>query len=160
MRNLILALLLIATPALAEDPILPDPKITPGDALSVSAETICVPGYTGRVRNVSERKKLDVYSEYNVQAHTGKYEIDHLVSLELGGSNDITNLWPQSFMTYPWNAHVKDKLENKLHDLVCSGKISLDQAQKEIATDWIRSYCKYFNDATESCPTYMKGIQK
>jgi hypothetical protein len=38
--------------------------------------------------------------------------VDHLVSLEIGGANTVQNLWPQSYDTTPWNAHVKDKLEN------------------------------------------------
>jgi hypothetical protein len=44
-------------------------------------------------------------------------------------------LWPESYWTEPWNAHLKDKLEDRLHELVCSGQIPLEQAQKEIATD-------------------------
>jgi hypothetical protein len=57
-----------------------------------------------------------------------------------GGSNDIANLWPESYRTEPWNAHVKDKLEDKLHALVCAGKMSLPDAQKAIAGDWISAY--------------------
>ncbi len=53
------------------------------------------------------------------------------------------NLWPESFLTEPWNAHVKDKLENLLHRLVVSGKLDLKNAQREIATDWIATYKKY-----------------
>ena len=64
-------------------------------------------------------------------------EIDHIVSLELGGSNDIANLYPEE-ATLPANApgfHVKDKLENKLHDLVCGGTMTLRSAQRQIATN-------------------------
>ena len=49
-------------------------------------------------------------------------EIDHIVSLELGGSNDIANLFPEKADAHP-GYHVKDKLENKLHTLVCAGQI-------------------------------------
>ena len=71
--------------------------------------------------------------------------MDHLISLELGGSNSIKNLWPQSYETQPWNAHVKDALENELHDEVCSGRLDLATAQHDIATDWIAAYKKYFH---------------
>jgi hypothetical protein len=71
--------------------------------------------------------------------------VDHLISLELGGSNSIKNLWPQSYRTQPWNAHVKDTLENELHDEVCSGRLDLKTAQREIAGDWIAAYRKYFH---------------
>jgi hypothetical protein len=68
-----------------------------------------------------------------------------LISLELGGSNSIKNLWPQSYRTKPWNARVKDRLENRLHELVCSGQLDLATAQRDIATDWISTYKKYFH---------------
>jgi hypothetical protein len=68
-----------------------------------------------------------------------------LIPLELGGSNAVKNLWPQSFQTQPWNAHVKDQLENTLHRLVCAGKLDLNMAQRDIATDWIAAYRKYFH---------------
>jgi hypothetical protein len=60
-----------------------------------------------------------------------------------GGSNDIRNLWPESYRTEPWNAHVKDKLEDRLHELVCAGQIRLSEAQRAIATDWIAAYRRF-----------------
>ncbi len=136
-----------ATPgAQSDSPLRPDPNLTPGATLDVSVADISVPGYTKKVRNVPEAVKRQVYAEYGI-AHRqpGEYEVDHLISLELGGSNSIKNLWPQSYVTQPWNAHVKDDLENKLHDLVCSGQVPLATAQHDIATDWIAAYKKYFN---------------
>jgi len=62
-------------------------------------------------------------------------EIDHIVSLELGGSNDIANLFPEPG-SGPASYHVKDRLENRLHSLVCSGGISLHVAQAGIASHW------------------------
>ena len=53
-------------------------------------------------------------------------EIDHLISLEIGGSNDITNLWPQPFQG-TWNAHMKDALENYFHKSMCDGTMSMSQ---------------------------------
>ncbi len=125
-------------------PIVPDPAKTPGDTLAVTKADICVPGYSKKVRNVPEDVKKKAYGEYGITSHKpGEYEIDHLISLELGGSNSLKNLWPQSFVTTPYNAHVKDKLENKLHEKVCSGEIDLKEAQRLIATDWIGAYRKY-----------------
>jgi hypothetical protein len=86
--------------------------------------------------------KAEVYRGITHHA-AGEYEVDHLISLELGGSNDIKNLWPESYRTEPWNAHVKDKLEDRLHDLVCAGRISLAEAQRAIATDWIAAYRRF-----------------
>jgi hypothetical protein len=130
----------------ANSPLLPDPKMTPGATLPVATGDICVSGYSKKVRNVPNDVKEQVYAEYGITSHKpGEYEVDHLISLELGGSNSIKNLWPQSYVTQPWNAHVKDKLENELHNEVCSGKIDLPTAQHEIATDWIASYKKHFH---------------
>ncbi len=72
----------------------------------------------------------------------GPWEIDHVISLELGGSNDITNCGP-SRTTSRWAAHQKDALENRLHKLICAGRVSVEEAQHAIATDWVAAYAKY-----------------
>ncbi len=92
------------------------------------------------MRDVPESEKNDVYAEYGIKTHrTGEYEVDHLVSLELGGSNDIANLWPEAANPRP-GFHEKDQVENYLHDQVCSGAVPLDQAQYQIATNWLQVY--------------------
>ena len=134
--------------AAADDPlqpILPDPARTPGDVLDVTVSDICVSGYAHKVRNVPQAVKEQVYRSYGVRRRAPKqYEIDHLINLSIGGSNSARNLWPESFLTEPWNAHVKDALEVRLHDLVCHGRLDLATAQHEIATDWIAAYRKYY----------------
>jgi hypothetical protein len=125
-------------------PILPDTAKTPGATLDVTAADICVPGYSKKVRNVPVAVKRQVYALYGVRTHEpGEYEVDHLISLEIGGSNSIKNLWPQSFRTHPWNAHVKDALENELHRRVCAGTMELAKAQQVIAHDWVIGYRNY-----------------
>ncbi len=139
-------LLFLAQVVLADQPtpILPDPKLTPGDAFDVTAQDVCVPGYARKVRDVPQELKRQVYAEYGItEHHPGDYEVDHLISLELGGSNSIKNLWPESRRTSPWNAYVKDQLEDKLHELVCDGELDLKMAQREIAANWIEAYKKY-----------------
>jgi hypothetical protein len=85
---------------------------------------------------VSTSTKNRVYAEYGITDHpTGAYEVDHLISLELGGSNDIGNLWPEPY-SGPDNAHDKDVMENRLHDEVCSGQLTLAQGQGEIVHWW------------------------
>ena len=125
-------------------PLLPNGQLTPGDVLPSDTRMICQPGYTKTVRNVPSALKNQVYKEYGITSRApGEYEIDHLISLELGGSNSAKNLWPESFKTMPLNAHVKDALENKLHDLACSGRISMQEAQQAIAANWEAAYVKY-----------------
>jgi hypothetical protein len=92
-------------------PIVPDPKLTPGDTFDITAQDLCVPGYAKKVRNVPQEVRREVYREYGITSHgRGDYEVDHLISLELGGSNSIKNLWPESYRTSPWNDRVKDRL--------------------------------------------------
>jgi hypothetical protein len=146
MRLLTFVLLLsgVAQAINLQAPLVPDPARTPGDVLTSDPKIICVSGYTKTVRNVPQAVKEQVYRSYGILSReSGEYEIDHLVSLELGGSNSVRNLWPESFKTQPLNAHVKDALENKLHDLACAGTISFQTAQQAIATDWQGAYVKY-----------------
>ena len=145
--------------AFSSDPVRPDPKLTPGDWLKdVTVEQITQRGYAnklnGGARHVTTAEKRQVFINYfgSVPACPGNYEIDHLISLELGGSNDIKNLWPQSYLTTPWNSRVKDRLEDWMaarvrHSLASAGHGAatalLAQYQREIASDWIAAYQKY-----------------
>lgn len=162
MRNLIIALMLVPSVALAHpNPIKPDPHITPGEAdKNATLEMICTTGYSSTVRNVTETTKNKVFELYGMQRVRGLYEVDHLISLQLGGTNSIRNLWPQHYYTQPWNAKVKDALENHLRREICDGKISLQEAQKIIAEDWIKAYCTHYNKKPGSCIDYMKGTVK
>jgi len=122
---------------------LPDSACTPGAIIATATkDQICRPGYATSVRNVPDSVKNQAYAEYGIRSHrTGEYEVDHLISLELGGSNDIANLWPEAANPRP-GFHEKDQVENYLHDQVCSGAVSLSQAQEQIATDWLTVYDK------------------
>lgn len=137
----------LAIPYNALAPQLPDSNLTPGAILPVTAAQIAVPGYAGSVRNVSQTKKNAVYAKYGITKRArGEYEIDHLISLELGGSNALENIWPQSYLTQPWNAHKKDALENRLHFLVVHGALDLPAAQRAIASNWVAAYRLYVID--------------
>ena len=99
---------------------------------------ICESGYTKNVRNVPTALKDQVYSEYGIASHkSGEYEVDHIISLELGGDNDIANLWPEPASPTP-GFHEKDKIENLLHDKVCHGEMTLQQAQYDIVHNWTK----------------------
>lgn len=141
----------LASPAMAaSDGIRPDPVLTPGAIRTTDKAEICGTK-TSTVRNVSGSEKLAVYRRYGMVGPSAAfpgtdllppYEVDHLVSLELGGSNDITNLWPEAY-DQPLGAHQKDVVENRLHHLICAGRISVEDAQRAIATDWVAAYRTY-----------------
>jgi hypothetical protein len=120
---------------------LPDSACTPGAIFAhATVQEICTPGYSRSVRNVPYSEKDQAYAEYGIQSHySGQYEVDHLVPLELGGSNDSADLWPEAASPTP-GFHQKDEVENYLHDQVCSGAMSLKDAQSEIATNWLAVY--------------------
>ena len=112
------------------------PGIDPAVRQANIRRTICVSGYTTKVRPPAEqtdRFKYNVaYPAYGTRK-SKRTELDHLVSLELGGSNDAANLWPES----PPTPNPKDKVENALHRAVCEGRVSLAAAQRAIARDWL-----------------------
>lgn len=117
---------------------LPDKRCTPGATLSnITADNVCVSGYSRSVRKVASSLKYMVFSEYGItEREPGEYEVDHFIPLELGGSNDISNLWPEPADPQP-GFHQKDRVENFLHKEVCNGTISLEEAQLRIADNWV-----------------------
>jgi hypothetical protein len=133
---------------------LPNPRLTPGalnpavDQANIRA-TICMRGYSKSIRppeEYTERLKRLGVRRYGYSDHRLRdYEEDHLVSLELGGSpTSPRNLWPEPHHVIGgWGSYTKDRLENRLHALVCRGRVPLALAQREIAGDWIAAYKRY-----------------
>ena len=91
-------------------------------------------------------RRDEVLRRYGIAPGTHPdFEIDHLIPLCLGGSDDPSNLWPQPRRTIEetWNAEAKDRLERLMCNMVCEGKIDIATAQQAFATDWIAAYQKY-----------------
>jgi hypothetical protein len=128
------------TPSPVSSPILPNPALTPGVVASTDAATVLKPGYSASVRNVPDSEKRRVFAEYGIKNPApGAYEIDHLIPLSLGGSNDIHNLWPELY-DGPLGAHAKDRVEDHLLHEVRAGHVSLTDAQQAIRSDWTAVY--------------------
>ncbi|QCB99010.1 hypothetical protein E5206_12745 [Arthrobacter sp. PAMC25564] len=124
---------------------LPDPLCTPGavdPAVTQDnlASTICKSGYTTTVRApASDTNKVKALSltQYG-QTRAASTEFDHLVSLQLGGSNAVSNLWPEPNRAgAPGTTNPKDAIETRLNKAVCSHKVTLSAAQKAIAHNWV-----------------------
>ena len=140
---------------------IPNTSLTPGATLLVSRPAVCAQANT-KNRTVPVALQRRVFEEYGIAgADPRAYEVDYLVTPALGGADDIHNLWPHSFSATVWNARVKDDLEDRLRDMVCEGSLDLEEAQKEIATDWIAAYKKYFHTtSSRSTSTSNKGSDR
>jgi hypothetical protein len=129
----------------ASGPLLPDAQLTPGATRPVTENQICFAGGPTERRPPVGIQKA-VFHEYGMDSAPARnYEVDHLITPALGGTDDIRNLWPEPYTSTEWNAHVKDELEDHLHDLVCGGKLDLATAQRDMASNWILAYKKYFH---------------
>jgi len=117
--------------------------LTPGVARPLSTAAVCATTWGKDARHVTLSMKQQVFAAYGIPwRQHAKYEVDHLISRELGGADDVKNLWPESW-TGPWNAHQKDRAENATHRAVCRGAITLQDAQDQIAVDWTRLYVRF-----------------
>lgn len=123
----------------------PNPSLTPGAVVLASEKEVCRQANTkNKLVPVALRRR--VFDEYGIRpAGPTAYEIDYLITPALGGADDIHNIWPQSNEGTVWNAQVKDALEDHLRDLVCDGQVDLATAQRDIASNWIEAYKKYFH---------------
>ena len=117
---------------------MPNRTLTPGAIQSSDMSAICTPGWAEAHRDVSYATEDDVAREYGLSSRYG-YEIDHLIPLELGGSNSMANLWPEPYGSLS-GATQKDGLEDYLHDQVCHHGLSLATAQNEIAVNWYAAW--------------------
>lgn len=131
----------------AEGPLEPRSNLTPGAVRTVNSAEVC----DARIEEnkavaIPASMREEVFREYGMSAaRPQNFEVDFLITPELGGSNDIRNLWPEPYRAPIWNAHVKDQLEDRLRDMVCKGEIDLNTAQRDISSDWIVAYKKYFH---------------
>jgi hypothetical protein len=118
---------------------------------NISNEDICKVGYTKKVRKVSLATRRLVFKRYGItQGHFKEYEVDHILSLALGGNNSINNLFPQPYENYMsfngkalrMGAREKDVVETNLYRRICHGEISIKEAQEIISTNWVGYYLK------------------
>jgi hypothetical protein len=122
----------------------PNPSLTPGEAVTASKSDVCQVNTLGENGDVPEALRDAVFIEYGMKnVPRNAYEVDFLITPALGGAASIRNLWPEPYRVSSWNAHTKDALERRLHTLVCNGDLDLATAQREIATNWVAAYKKY-----------------
>ncbi len=127
--------------------LLPNRSLTPGAVRNVALADLCqVVDDDDLDPVVSVPTQKTIFSEYGIPPEQSRvnFQMDYLINPQLGGVDDVRNLWPQPYSS-EWNARAKDELERHLHQMVCDHKIELADAQREIAENWIDAYKKYFH---------------
>ena len=133
--------------------VLPDPKCTPGSitplvTTSNLSSTICRRGYSASVRppvSLTEPAKYALMRAYGLTGSPSQYEFDHLIPLELGGSSNLANLWPEPNQGTPselnpyshYGLNAKDGVESQSNYAVCDKGYPLALAQQEMAQNWV-----------------------
>jgi hypothetical protein len=168
-KPLLAVLLCSVLPAIAQQAhyqkhgaaLLPDDAVTPGVVAITDTQKVCSTEWGTDQRFVTPAMKKQVYAAYGLApgkgickptSHTGKNgknvtrgcEIDHRVSRDIGGADDVKNLWPQPYLApnQP-GAYEKDKLEVWLNKQVCKTRtMTLAQAQQALEGDWYAEYLK------------------
>ena len=114
---------------------LPSSTLTPGATWNVSVAELCATG-TRELRPIPLAVRQQVLRTYGMEhVPTDQYQLDYLITPELGGAPDARNLWPQRYGSRVWNAHVKDDLERLLPRMVCNQE---DPARDGAARDRAR----------------------
>lgn len=116
------------------------------EARPISPAQVCQTKWGRDARHVSLSMKKEVFRRAGLPwSEHSHYEVDHMIPRELGGADSLSNLWAQPW-TGPWNAHMKDRLENKMHREVCLHHVTLEWAQEIFRTQdgWKGAYVEYF----------------
>jgi hypothetical protein len=120
---------------------LPDFDFTPGSTCTDADPSFSEYRYPGHVaycrRSVSASEKDAVARHYGIpKSDYAQYEFDHYIPLAAGGSNDITNLWPQPLD----EAHEKDRVEDEVFAGMRDGVMTQAEAIARIRA-WRPSAC-------------------
>lgn len=127
----------------------PIAALTPGEALRISVPQVCSSDLNTPRLMLPASLRTQVFRAYGMAGvREQDFEVDYLITPDLGGTDTLRNLWPEPYYNTVWNAHVKDQLEVRLRDLVCSGSLDLSTAQRDLSSDWIAAYRKYFKSET------------
>ncbi len=136
-----LAASVMALPAMAAAQ-LPNNYYTPGKAEKVDVKQLCAATFESSAKPVADWQKNSALERYGVRPENFSGELEHLVPVSLGGTNDPDNLYPFHAQG-EYTAEAKQRLAQKLHELVCDGKLSLKQAQDVFKKDWTKGYKQY-----------------
>jgi hypothetical protein len=125
---------------------LPSSFQTPGNKGKANEAQVCAADFEASVKPVAKWQRDQALERYGKRPEDFTGELDHLIPVSLGGSNDPDNLWP-----LPANKDMgpaqKKELDLKLHQLVCDKTLKLKDAQDAIKKDWVKAYNQYVKGA-------------
>ena len=124
----------------------PNTTNTPGAKTKANDAQVCAADYEASLKPVSNFQRADALKRYGRDPNSFTGELDHLIPVSLGGSNDPDNLWPIP-PNKEYGVEWKRELEKTLHQMVCDKKITLKAAQDTIKKDWTKAYDQYVKNA-------------
>ena len=141
-RFILVAVLVCGVPSMAASQ-LPSSFQTPGKAAKVNEAQVCSADFSAAAKPAAKWQRDEALTRYGKRPEDFTGDLDLLIPASLGGTTDPDNLWPQP-ANGELNAEAKNKLEDKLHELVCTEKkLTLKQAQESIKKDWVKAYRQY-----------------
>ena len=135
----------IGVPAMAAAQ-LPSSFQTPGNKGKASEAQVCAADFEASVKPIAKWQRDQALERYGRRPEDFTGELDRLIPLSLGGTNDPDNLWPLP-ANKDLGAAQKKELELKLHELVCAKTLKLKDAQDAIKKDWVKAYNEYVKGA-------------
>jgi len=143
--RLMAAAALIGVPSYAAAQ-LPSSVQTPGNKSKASEAQVCAADFEASVKPMAKWQHDQALERYGKRPEDFTGELDHLIPISLGGTNDPDNLWP-----LPANKDMgpeqKKALDAKLHELVCNKTLKLKDAQEAVKKDWVKAYNEYVKGA-------------
>jgi hypothetical protein len=125
---------------------LPNGSQTPGATTKANMAQVCAADFESAAKPVTGRQQSEALNRYGLRPENFTGDLDHLIPVSLGGSNDPDNLWPLP-PSRTLGPDQKKALDVKLHQLVCDSTITLKQAQDAIRKDWVKAYHQYVEGA-------------
>jgi hypothetical protein len=143
--SFVAATAMVGVPALASAQ-LPSSFQTPGAKGKANEAQVCAADFEASAKPVAKWQRDQALERYGKRPEDFTGELDHLIPISLGGSNDPDNLWP-----LPANKTMgpdqKRELDLKLHQMVCDKTITLKAAQDAVKKDWVKAYNQYVQGA-------------
>ena len=136
---------IIGVPAFAAAQ-LPSSFQTPGSKGKANEAQVCAADFEASVKPVAKWQRDQALERYGKRPEDFTGDLDHLIPVSLGGTNDPENLWPIA-SNKDMGPEQKKALDVKLHQLVCDKTITLKVAQDAIKKDWVKAYAQYVTGA-------------